>query len=139
MVSVQTEGLDKGLVEIERFTDLTDCDMIDYIDMRDLDMALASDWRLATVTATESFDLDEEVRLHMDLRGAPGVSLIVDDFREYMNGPLESLIEVVNGAFSGAGNVFDPSLGLEPAREAWAIGQADEARGRAETGLEETR
>lgn len=139
MVSVQTEGPDKGLVEIERFTDLTDCDMIDYIDMRGLDMALASDWRLATETATVSFDLDEEVRLHMDLRGAPGVSLIVDDLREYMNGPLESLIEVVNGAFTGAGNVFDPSLGLEPAREACAIGRADEARGRAETGLGETR
>lgn len=139
MVSVQTEGPDKGLVEIERYTDLTNCDMIEYIDMRGLDMALASDWRLATVTATVSFDLDEEVRLHMDSRGAPGVSLIVDDFREYMNGPLESLIEVVNGAFSGAGSVVDPSLGLEPAREAWAIGRADEARGRAETGLEETR
>lgn len=139
MVSVQTEGPDKGLVEIERYTDLTNCDMIEYIDMRGLDMALASDWRLVTETATVSFDLDEEVRLHMDSRGAPGVSLIVDDLREYMNGPLESLIEVVNGAFSGAGNVVDPSLGLEPAREAWAFGRADEARERAETGLEETR
>ncbi len=127
-VSVQMEGPDEGLVEIERHTDLTGCDMIELIDMRDLDMALASDWRLAAMEAEESFDLDDEVRLHMDMPGAPGVSQIVDDFRDYMDGPLGSLFEVVDRAVSSAGHDAMPDLSVEPTRETGAVGRGEETR-----------
>lgn len=94
------EGPDAGLIELERWTELTGCDMLVYIDMRDLDVESPSDWRRAIEETVDSFDVDEEVARHMGMRGAPGVSAIVDDFRGFEETHLLPLVDTVAGVAS---------------------------------------
>lgn len=90
--STHVDESDDGItVECECHTDLTDYDLIVVLDMRGKDVHDPSAWAEEAIEAVEAYDVEEEVKINLGGRGAPGVVEMVRDFSDVKERVLPSL------------------------------------------------
>lgn len=82
---------DPGYIEIERWTDGTDCDMILGIDLRGKCLDSPIDWKDEVTALVNDWDVDEEAVLNHEAPGAPSLSEIIKDFRDFKDHELNRL------------------------------------------------
>lgn len=106
----------RGYLEIERETDLTDYDLVLTIDLRDKNMDSASDWMAAVRDLVYSWDPVDEALIAVGCPGAPSVDRIIEDFKStYKNSicGIEAVCQIVTDAWdekAAAGDSHSESL-----------------------------